>query len=206
MKKFYWIVMLLGVICLTACGEKKVAITAGNATDNEIVVASNGKMQTAIKESFDKAYYNKEDLKKFISEDIEKFNSQNGTKVSFNSMKVEKDKVFVVLDYPTIEDYNAYDDYKVTYLSNGNVKGNSQIPSKLKVYGKNKSISKENALKNGKLNAVILTTKEGSTNGNKVDTKLTVAGKIKYVVNASKSDSNTVKITSLKKPVVILYK
>ena len=83
--------MLMSAILLTACGETKVAITADKATDNEIIVASKGKMQTSIKESFDKSYYNKDDLEKFVKDDISNFNSQNGTKVAFNSMKVEKD-------------------------------------------------------------------------------------------------------------------
>ena len=156
MKKVYYIIILMSIILLTACGETKVAITADKATDNEIIVASKGKMQTSIKESFDKSYYNKDNLEQFIKDDISNFNSQNGTKVVFNSMKVKKDNVYVVIDYPTINDYNAYDDYQVTSLSSNEAKGNSLVPSKLKVYGKTKSISKENALKNGNFSAFVL--------------------------------------------------
>ena len=206
MKKVYYIIMLMSIIFLTACGETKVAITADKATDNEIIVASKGKMQTSIKESFDKSYYNKDNLEQFIKDDISNFNSQNGTKVVFNSMKVKKDNVYVVIDYPTINDYNAYDDYQVTSLSSNEAKGNSLVPSKLKVYGKTKSISKENALKNGKFSAIVLSAKEGSTDENKINTKLTVAGKIKYASNVKKVDSNTVKVTSLKEPAVVIYK
>lgn len=206
MKKVYYIIMLMSIILLTACGETKVAITADKATDNEIIVASKGKMQTSIKESFDKSYYNKDNLEQFIKDDISNFNSQNGTKVVFNSMKVKKDNVYVVIDYPTINDYNAYDDYQVTSLSSNEAKGNSLVPSKLKVYGKTKSISKENALKNGKFSAIVLSAKEGSTDENKINTKLTVAGKIKYASNVKKVDSNTVKVTSLKEPAVVIYK
>lgn len=206
MKKVYYIILLMSIILLTACGETKVAITADKATDNEIIVASKGKMQTSIKESFDKSYYNKDNLEQFIKDDISNFNSQNGTKVGFNSMKVKKDNVYVVIDYPTINDYNAYDDYQVTSLSSNEAKGNSLVPSKLKVYGKTKSISKENALKNGKFSAIVLSAKEGSTDENKINTKLTVAGKIKYVSNVKKVDSNTVKVTSLKEPAVVIYK
>lgn len=206
MKKVYYIIILMSIILLTACGETKVAITADKATDNEIIVASKGKMQTSIKESFDKSYYNKDNLEQFIKDDISNFNSQNGTKVVFNSMKVKKDNVYVVIDYPTINDYNAYDDYQVTSLSSNEAKGNSLVPSKLKVYGKTKSISKENALKNGKFSAIVLSAKEGSTDENKINTKLTVAGKIKYASNVKKVDSNTVKVTSLKEPAVVIYK
>ena len=206
MKKVYYIIIQMSIILLTACGETKVAITADKATDNEIIVASKGKMQTSIKESFDKSYYNKDNLEQFIKDDISNFNSQNGTKVVFNSMKVKKDNVYVVIDYPTINDYNAYDDYQVTSLSSNEAKGNSLVPSKLKVYGKTKSISKENALKNGKFSAIVLSAKEGSTDENKINTKLTVAGKIKYASNVKKVDSNTVKVTSLKEPAVVIYK
>ena len=206
MKKVYYIIMLMSIILLTACGETKVAITADKATDNEIIVASKGKMQTSIKESFDKSYYNKDNLEQFIKDDISNFNSQNGTKVAFNSMKVEKDNVYVVIDYPTIADYNAYDEYQVTSLSNSEAKGNSIVPSKVKVYGKNKSVSKYKALNEGKYSVVVLSAKEESSKENKINTKLTVAGKIKYAVNAKKVDSNTVKVTSVKEPVVVIYK
>lgn len=40
----------------------------------------------------------------------------------------------------------------------------------------------------------------------KVDLQLTVAGKIKYVSNATKVDKNTAKIKSLDEPVIIVYK
>ena len=206
MKKIYCIIMLMSAILLTACGETKVAITADKATDNEIIVASKGKLQTSIKESFDKSYYNKDDLEKFIKDDISSLNSQNGTKVASNSMKVEKNNVYVVIDYPTIADYNAYDEYQVTSLSNSEAKGNSIVPSKVKVYGKNKSVSKDKALNEGKYSVVVLSAKEESSKENKINTKLTVAGKIKYAVNAKKVDSNTVKVTSVKEPVVVIYK
>ena len=104
------------------------------------------------------------------------------------------------------KNYNAYDEYQVTSLSNSEAKGNSIVPSKVKVYGKNKSVSKDKALKDGKYSVIVLSAKEESSKENKINTKLTVAGKIKYAVNAKKVDSNTVKVTSVKEPVVVIYK
>lgn len=207
MKKVVYLLVLSSIILLTACGETKVAITAKDVKDNEVILDSNNKVQTAIKESFDKEYYSKEDLEKYIKDDVSAFNSNNGTKISYNSMKVKDGQVYVVMDYSKVQDYNAYEEYNLTTAKGSGAKDCEYIPSTLKVYGKDKNISKSEALKESGVKVAVLSAKENVEGAStKVETNFTVAGKIKYVVNAKKVDNNTVKVTSIKEPVVVIYK
>lgn len=209
MKKVFYSIIIMSILLLTGCGETNVAITAKNAKNNEVILDSKEKVQFVIKESFDKSYYNKDDLVKYIKEDISNFNSNNGTNIEYNSMKVKDGNVYVVLDFSKIDDYNKYEEYKITSLSSAEAKQDDIVPDTLTVYGKSKSIGKSEALSKSDMKVAILSVKDDSSessSSNKVKTNFTVAGKIKYVSNAKKVDSNTVKVTSLKKPAVVIYK
>lgn len=207
MKKVINLLVISSIILLTACGETKVAITAKDAETNEVILDSNNKVQVAIRESFDKGYYSKEDLEKYIKDDVSTFNSNNGTNISYNSMKVKDGEVYVVMDYPKVQDYNAYEEYNLTTAKGSGAKDCEYIPSTLKVYGKDKNISKSEVLKESGVKVAVLSAKkdnEGTSTN--VETNFTVAGKIKYAANAKKVDNNTVKVTSIKEPVVVIYK
>lgn len=243
-------IVLLILTGLTGCGGKNVAITAEDAKANEIIITSNKKAQTVIKESFNKKYYKEKALKSFINEDIKTFNSDNGTKIKLNSMKVKDGNVYVVIDYTSIDEMNEYNsDMEITTLSASKAKSSDLVPSKLNKYGKKSKVKKSDALKNSKMKVIILdkveiieetvatevTAEPEETDAveetadtedaeeptaspeptieptevpktTKVDLQLTVPGKIKYISNGTKKDKNSAKITSLDKPVVIVYK
>lgn len=157
MRKTVLLSIGISIILLTGCGAKNVAITADKAKANEIIVSSNKKAQTVIKESFNKKYYKEKELKSFINEDIKSFNKDNGTKVKFNSMKVKEGTVYVVIDYSSIEEMNDYNtDTKLSQLTSSKAKKSDLVPSKLNKFGKKSKVKKAEALKKASYKVVIL--------------------------------------------------
>ncbi|MBE5934471.1 MAG: hypothetical protein E7262_01600 [Lachnospiraceae bacterium] len=214
MKKRFLKVAFLGIsaIALVGCNSKNVTITADKAKDNEIIVTDNGKIQSVIKEKFDKKYYDEKELKSFIKDDLKDFNKDNDTKIKLNSMKVKDENVYAVIDYKSAEEYNQYGDARITVMKADLAKDSSVVPDKLNIYGKDKKENKFETLDKDMKVVVIQEKPVGDTpygdmpSESKVDLKVTVAGKIKYVSNAKKDDGNTAKISSLKDPVVVVYK
>ncbi|MBQ8730532.1 MAG: hypothetical protein IJY81_05045 [Lachnospiraceae bacterium] len=249
MKKRFLLLIGISLLTLSACKGSNVAITAEDAKANEIIVTSNKKVQSVIKESFKKKYYKEKALKSFIKDDIKAFNIDNNTKIALNSMKVKDGNVYVVIDYDNVDELNKYNtDTELTKLSVKEAKKSDLIGSKLTKYGKKTKVSKKEALSNDKYKVVVYTCSEeiqetlsdateateapaeetlvpiegelvtpeptiepsaeptAMPKTTKVNLRLTVPGKVKFVANASKHDKNTVKITTLDKPVVVVYK
>ena len=213
MKKNMLKLVALGMssLVLVGCGTKEVRISADKAKNNEIIITNKGTIQGVIKEKFDKKYYKEEDLKNFINSDLDEFNKENKTSIKLNSMSVRDKNVYVVLDYSSAEEFNAYNDYQLAVLDSNAAMNGSDIPNELNIYGKSKKESKKDAITK-EMKAVVLKEKTDDKDensipsDNKVDLKVTVEGKIKYAKGASKDDSNTAKISSLKEPIAIVYK
>ena len=201
----------ISALMLAGCNGKNVEVTANKAKDNEIIVTEKNTVQTVIKEKFDKKYYKEKELTNFINEDLKEFNEENDTKIKLNSIKVKDKNVYAVIDYKTMMEYNEYNDYKLTSMNSTLAKESSIVPDKLKIYGREKKVAKSEAIEKD-MKVVVLQEKVVATEDSnipsesKVDFKLTVAGKIKYISGATKDDSNTAEIKSLKEPVVIVYK
>ena len=205
------VIVGMSSLVLFGCESKDVRISADKAKNNEVIVTSKGTIQGVIKEKFDKNYYKENELKNFIKIDLDEFNKENSTSIKLNSMSVRKDNVYVVLDYKSTEEFNKYNDYKITIMNSKEAKRGSVIPDKLNIYGKSKKESKKDAITT-EMKAIVIEEKTDNSDENsipsdkKVDFKITVEGKIKYATGASKADSNTAKVSSLKKPIVIVYK
>lgn len=200
----------ISAVMLVGCSGKNVEITANKAKANEIIITASKKVQGVIKEKFDKKYYEEKGLKKFIEDDLKSFNNENGTSIKLNSMNVKDKYVYAVLDYKSAEEYNKYNDYKITTMEASVAKESSSIPQRLSIYGKSKTKNKVDALeKDMKVvviqEEIVVADDSEIPAESKVDINVTVAGKVKYVVGASKEDGNTVKIKSLKEPVIIVY-
>lgn len=98
-------VALTVVLFLTGCGGKF------EPTVSTIYVTSRGEVKSAMMESFDKAYYNFEEL----SEDVEKAVRSycldvNEEAVTIESLTQENDEVALVMNYQTVDDYRTFNE------------------------------------------------------------------------------------------------
>lgn len=107
-KKFFILrmvcVALLSILCLSfsGCEEKE-----PDYSETTIEISKNGEIHNTLVGSFDKDYYNKDELKQLIEQEIAKYQSitgESGT-VKLKEYSVEAGKVKAVVYYSSYEDY-----------------------------------------------------------------------------------------------------
>lgn len=98
-------VLLTGAILLTGCSQKF------EPTESTIFVTSKGTVKSAIMESFEKEYYNFEELKSDVDKMVQDYcgeTSENAVVVE--GFTQEADTVTLMMQYETVQDYNDFND------------------------------------------------------------------------------------------------
>ena len=119
-------VALAAVLFLTGCGGKF------EPTMSTIYVTSRGEVKSAMMESFDKAYYNFEEL----SEDVEKAVRSycldaNEEAVTIESLMKENDEVALVMHYQTVDDYRTFNEVLLFTGTYAEAVGEGYLPEEL---------------------------------------------------------------------------
>ena len=170
-----------------------IKLDAEDITVNTLVVNDEGTIQSAIVETFDKDYYDVEELEEFVKDDLDSFNEKNDTKISFVEAKVKKDKVVIVFDYKSIEEYSAYNEVKAYVLDADEADKDERVPSDLNVYDEDGVVPKDRVYENEKLITVVVD----------ADTELVVNGKIKYYSGCEVTAENKVVAKAGERAVVV---
>lgn len=96
---------LVAGIVLTGCGGKF------EPTESTMFVTSDGAVRSAIMESFDKAYYDFEELSEDVQKEVKAYCLDlNEEKIVVESLVQEGDMVKLFMNYETVEDYIAFND------------------------------------------------------------------------------------------------
>lgn len=198
--------MIILVISLTGCSKEANLITVEKGTDkvvvnkdvqkNTIVVKEDGRLQVAIVGDFDKEYYDFEELKSFINEEINNYNSKNGQEsIVFEVAEMRGNKVIVVQTYSDIEHYLSYNNIEGSLMSVTSAREDIESLPEVFCNSKGKDISRDEALKKDKY--MIMNIKE--------NTDVVVDGKIMYYHNAEFINSSTLEAND-EEGTVFIYK
>ena len=106
MKKTLNFCMILGaMLFLAGCGNKF------EPTESTIFITSKGEVQSAIMESFDKAYYDFEELSEDVQKEVKSYCLDvNEEAVAVESLTQGDDEVTLLMNYQTVEDYVAFNE------------------------------------------------------------------------------------------------
>ena len=92
--------VLASAFLLMGCGQKF------EPTESTIFVTSKGVVKSAIMESFDKSYYDFDELYKSVEKEVKAYCLDNiEEKITITSLTQENDSVTLLMDYQTVEDY-----------------------------------------------------------------------------------------------------
>jgi len=151
-------VMVLMVVSFAGCKKGNVSIKTSQIETNTMLIKSDGTVQAAVVESFDKDYYDLEELKTFINERVAQFNKNAGKEnaVVLDSLEKKKGNAVMVLQYDNMEDYAKFNETDAQYLTSITQDTLSQIPDMLKTPDGEKTISKEELLTMKNVKVVIL--------------------------------------------------
>lgn len=120
MKKPLYIILvaIMGACCITGC-KKGASMKLSDLNESTILLLGNGKVQGASVEEFDKSYYDKDELKDFVKNDIDTFNAKDGNEeaVKLEEFNVSDKTAKVLLSYKDIAEYNEYNSSDIQVLT-----------------------------------------------------------------------------------------
>ncbi len=177
-------IILLCILGVAGCSGKTKSINIKDVTTNTMLAKSNGEIQVASIENFDKTYYNLNELQDFVNQQISDYNKKAGAdKIKVKNMKIIDKKAVLLLTYSGMDQYVAFNKVTASYF-NGGIKDNPlKLPTTL-VNAKDESLaSTQEVIQDETLKVIVLNEPY----------HIIVDGKVKfYSENASLIDSNEV--------------
>lgn len=92
--------IFLVITLMTGCSTK-----AFDADTSTVLVQKNGKVVSVTVEAFDKSYYNKDELKSLIDENVSKYNADHEKAVTVKKYETENNVAKLIINYNTATDY-----------------------------------------------------------------------------------------------------
>lgn len=119
-KSFLYVVLLMSLLVITGCSKNAKSINTEEVTVNTILAKTNGVLQVATVEDFNKPYYNLDELKEFVSKEVEAYNQNAGdNKVKVNTVEQRDNKVIMLLTYSGMDQYTAFNKVTAAYFNSG---------------------------------------------------------------------------------------
>lgn len=158
MKKwFLCAIMLIFIVGTAGCRKEEKFLTVDDVTTNTILAKSNGILQVATIEEFDKPYYQLSELKEFISKEIDSYNKSAGeNKVTLEDVELRSGKAIMLLTYSGMDQYANFNDVTAAYFSGGVTEVPLDLPATL-VNEKNGSlVSTQEILQSDKYKILVM--------------------------------------------------
>lgn len=188
--------LVISTLALTGCFNSELDLKAEQLEKNTLSIKRSGEVYSGIVETFDKSYYNKEELEQYLNDVIENYNSLNGEDmVSMDSFSVADKNAKVVFKYKSMEDYKALNEVEAEYFTVEEATEKGIFPGKLKSIKDDTDVAKKTVEENSDYHVLVL--------NEEYDVKL--SGKIHYYVNCTVYNNKSVH-TSPEKTSIIVYK
>lgn len=184
---------ILILISLTGCG-KDIELTVENVSSNTLAIREDETIQVALVDSFDKDYYDIEEFKSFINEEINTYNNEYGSNsIILDSLEKKADKVILILSYANMEDYARFNHVE-GQLTTGVGAINFELPESF-LNKKGESVAASEALEKDDYKVFVINE----------NIKVIIDGKIVYYYNGDYIDSQTLQADN-EEMTFIIYK
>lgn len=105
------VVAIVGVILFFSCDRTKDKLSVSSGQSG-IYLAADNTVTYVIAEEFDKKYYDEDDLKEIIKDEVKSFNysndSSSGVAMSLEKLKIKNKTATATFNFATIEDFISY--------------------------------------------------------------------------------------------------
>ena len=191
-KKLNFLLILSMTLLVSGCSQKF------EPTESTIFITSKGLVQSAVIESFDKSYYDFDELYETVEKEVKSYClDKNEEVVTINSLLEENNSVALLMDYQTAADYAEFNEILLFSGTFSEAAAVGYLPEELyDVEGNSVEVDLDNL---GELKVVV--TEESVC--------LQTSGKIKYVSdNVTVLDKKQAKAMEAGKthPAFVLYK
>lgn len=183
-------------LVLSACKGELKSLNADNIKVNTIMIREDGIVQSAIVEEFDKPHYDKAELRSFIDEAVNEYNStMDADSVVLDTFDIQGGSAKLVLTYNDLKDYAYFNEVEVMDMTVSEARLTNYIPDTLQNAEESATITKDEALADDTCRVLVIS--EGLD--------VIVNGKVKYYSNGVLLNNTTVQ-TDDKSIAVIIYK
>lgn len=178
-------IIILSLIGLAGCSNKEIKLDAGEIKVNTMLVKSNGQLQVAFVEEFNKPSYNLEDLETYVTSQINSYNKKNGNElIQLMELDTKDGRAVILMSFAGMEQYSTFHDFYGAYFTVNAINDNITLPDNFVNYKDGKLVSKDIILKNGNDKVVVV--------DQAMD--IVIEGDIKYYSeNAVLEDKNEIK-------------
>lgn len=185
MKKFAFLsVMVIMIVALGGCKKGNVSIKTSQIEANTMLIKSDGVVQVATVEEFNESYYDLDELKTYINENLTEFNQSvgNETAVVLDALDKKDGNAIMVLEYANMEYYAEFNETEAKLLTTVTDSDLAELPDTLQSAQEEGSISKSELTTLEEAKVVILNE----------EYKLIVSDKIKYYTNGTLVDQKEI--------------
>lgn len=196
MKKFkLFSLICIMMITLSGCKKGEPSIKVSQIETNTMLVKSDGSLQVAIIEDFEKSYYDKDELKEYVKEAIDTFNQSvnNEKAVTLKTLEKRKENVIMVLNYQNFDYYAKFNEVEAYYYDGISNDVLNQLPDTLQCITEGESIEK-GQMESIDQKKVIIVNEEYN---------LIIRGKIKYYSNGTIVNSK--EIQTVPEGTIVIY-
>ncbi len=150
-------IILLLVLGTAGCSKEKKMIKAEDVSESTILVKSDGKIQAATVEDFDKDYYKLSELQDYIENEVSAYNTKaGGEKVIIDEILLRDGKAIMVLSYTGMDQYVSFNEVTAAYFNGGIKDITLDLPTTL-ISRKNEALaSTEEIIQNDKYRILVL--------------------------------------------------
>ena len=186
---------LLVLLMVCGCGDKSI-LNLKEIENDTLYVSKEGKLELADVEQFDKSYYSDSELKDFVKETIEDYNTQEEAgKVRLEDFSVKDQVAKVLLSFDSADTYEGFQGEKLKVLTSKEVESNLVLPESFVKATDGSMVGKDEVLAEKDLHYLIV---EGVLD-------IQLDGTIEYYSDASLTGDNLIQTTG-EQIAVIIYK
>ena len=188
------------IFCTTGCKSKVQSLKLSEIKDETFLLRSDGSVQSASYEEFEKYYYREEELKEFMADIMEDYNERNGEKsvklTKFDLEKVNgKDIAKAIFSYKDLASYCEMNGIAAAIYTMEEAKQAGVLPTTFTNAADGSKIDQNAATKDSDFNVLVI----------QVKADVILPDSVKYYSNAMLLSSNSVETTG-EEAAVIVYK
>jgi len=114
------VIALLMIFGTVGCSKDKLYIKAEDITTDTLLARTNGELQVATVEEFDKTYYKLSELEEFVKAEVDQYNSKAGANsIKIDDIEIRDNKAFMILSYAGMKQYSTFNEMSAAYFNGG---------------------------------------------------------------------------------------
>lgn len=195
MKKriMFGVCLIMCLSLLNGCGGSEELKLSSIDTDT-IYVSSEGSIELANVEEFDKEYYSESQLEDFIEETIDTYKKTEGSgEVTMEDFSVKDEVAKVLLKFDSAQTYAEFQGIDFQVVHTEDIQGNLVLPESFVSADDSSSVSKDTVIKEEGLKLLIINE----------PLHVQLDGTIKYYSEASITGDNAAEITGEKTAIIV---